>query len=76
MGNNHFNRRNHVANDYHEDIYVQVVSDTVSQSVRDKVKINIKNMTVGRRHNRQLGTITVGTLYVLRHAPSGGEFLV
>ena len=65
MGNNpsscssfsDFDRRSghHVANDYDEDIYVQVVSDTVSQSVRDHVTANLKNLAVGREHNRQLG---------------------
>ena len=44
-----------MANDYDEDIYVQVVSDTVSQSVRDHVTANLKNLAVGREHNRQLG---------------------
>merc|ERR1711962_1336179 len=63
MGNNlsrcnlsDFDRRSghHVANDYDEDIYVQVVSDTVSQSIRDNVAANLKNLAVGREHNRQL----------------------
>ena len=55
MGNNHFNRRNHVANDYHEDIYAKVIPDRVSQSIRDSIKAEIKGVTVGREHNRELG---------------------
>ena len=55
MGNNHFNRRNHVANDYHEDIYAKVIPDKVSQSIRDGINAEIKGVTVGREHNRELG---------------------
>merc|ERR1711884_766817 len=57
MGNtleNHFNRRNHVANAYHEDVYAKVISDKVSQSIRDEVKAQFKGVTVGREHNREL----------------------
>ena len=46
MGNNHFNRRNHVANDYHEDIYAKVIPDRVSQSIRDSIKAEIKGHIV------------------------------
>ena len=55
MGNNHVNRRNHVANAYHEDVYAKVISDTVSQSIRDGVEVQIKGVTVGRQNNRELG---------------------
>ena len=55
MGNNHFNRRNHVANAYHEDIYAKVISDKVSQSIRDDVKVQIKGVAVGKQINRELG---------------------
>ena len=59
MGNNHFNRRNHVANDYHEDIYAKVIPDKVSQSIRDSIKAEINGVTVGREHNRNLGMIVL-----------------
>ena len=57
MGNNHFNRRNHVANAYHEDVYAKVINDKVSQSIRDGVEVQIEaeGVTVGRQNNRELG---------------------
>ena len=58
MGNvleNHFNRRNHVANAYDEDVYAKVISDKVSQSIRDEVKLQFKGVTLGRQNNRELG---------------------
>ena len=55
MGNSHFNRRNHVANDYHEDVYASVTSDTVSQSIREGVKAEIEGLNVGIEQNRTLG---------------------
>ena len=58
MGNvleNHYNRRNHVANAYDEDVYAKVISDKVSQSIRDEVKLQFKGVTLGRQNNRELG---------------------
>ena len=43
------------ANDYHEDIYAKVIPDKVSQSIRDGINAEIKGVTVGREHNRELG---------------------
>ena len=55
MGNNHVNRRNHVANAYDEDIFVKVISDKDSQSIRDEVKVLMKGVNLGRQNNRELG---------------------
>ena len=55
MGNNHVNRRNHVANAYHEDVYAKVINDKVSQSIRDGVAVQIEGVVVGRQNNRELG---------------------
>lgn len=52
---NHVNRRNHVANAYHEDIFAKVIPDKVSESIRDEVKVQFEGVTASRQRNIELG---------------------
>ena len=52
---NHVNRRNHVANAYHEVIYAKVINDKKSESIREEVKVEFKGLTLGRQNNIELG---------------------
>merc|ERR1739848_701204 len=54
MGENHVNRRNHVANAYHEVIYAKVVNDKSSQSVRDAIEVDFKGVNIGRQNTREI----------------------
>ena len=57
MGNmleNHFNRRNHVANASGVVILAKVINDKASQTLRDAVEAEFKGIKIGKTNTREL----------------------